>query len=151
MGWLLATTETAALAERFIQETFAKEGVLPGSLTLHSDRGTSMRSKTVAELLDDLGVVKSHSRPRTSNDNPFSEAQFKTMKYCPFFPGNFASVAEGRAFFQLFFAWYNVTHQRHPGRHRPLDRRSCPVQQPSPATVVLRDPVARGTSCRPPE
>jgi putative transposase len=110
VGWLLATTETAALAERFIRDTHENERVLPGSLTLHSDRGTSMRSKTVAELLDDLGVVKSHSRPRTSNDNPFSEAQFKTMKYCPFFPGSFASVEEGRTFFRLFFAWYNDEH-----------------------------------------
>jgi putative transposase len=105
VGWLLATTETAALAERFIRETHENESVLPGSLTLHSDRGTSMRSKTVAELLDDLGVVKSHSRPRTSNDNTFSEAQFKTLKYCPFLPGSFASVEEGRTFFRLFFAW----------------------------------------------
>jgi transposase InsO family protein len=111
VGWMLAATETATLAERFIAETLDKEGIAPGrGLTLHSDRGTSMRSKTVAELLDDLGVTKSHSRPRTSNDNPFSEAQFKTMKYCPFFPGNFASIAEGRDFFRLFFAWYNEEH-----------------------------------------
>jgi putative transposase len=110
VGWLLATTETAALAERFIRATHENESVLPGSLTLHSDRGTSMRSKTVAELLDDLGVVKSHSRPRVSNDNPFSEAQFKTLKYCPFFPGSFSSVEEGRTFFRLFFAWYNDEH-----------------------------------------
>lgn len=111
VGWMLAATETATLAERFIADTLDKEGIVPdGGLTLHSDRGTSMRSKTVAELLDDLGVTKSHSRPRTSNDNPFSEAQFKTMKYCPFFPGNFASIAEGRDFFRLFFAWYNEEH-----------------------------------------
>jgi len=110
VGWMLAATETAALAERFIAETLEKEDVVPGGLTLHSDRGTSMRSKTVAELLDDLGVTKSHSRPRTSNDNPFSEAQFKTMKYCPFFPGRFASIEEGRDFFRLFFAWYNEEH-----------------------------------------
>lgn len=110
VGWLFATTETAALAERFIRETHEKENIPSGALTLHSDRGTSMRSKTVAELLDDLGVVKSHSRPRISNDNPFSEAQFKTMKYCPFFPGRFDSIDEGRAFFALFFAWYNNEH-----------------------------------------
>jgi hypothetical protein len=84
--------------------------VASGTLTLHSDRGTSMRSRTVAEMLDDLGVTKSHSRPRTSNDNPFSESQFKTMKYCPFFPGSFVSIAEGRAFFELFFGWYNTEH-----------------------------------------
>lgn len=110
VGWMLASTETATLAERFIAETLEKEGIATGMLTLHSDRGTSMRSKTVAELLDDLGVAKSHSRPRTSNDNPFSEAQFKTMKYCPFFPGGFVSIEEGREFFRLFFAWYNDEH-----------------------------------------
>lgn len=110
VGWMLAAAETATLAERFIAETLEKEGIATGTLTLHSDRGTSMRSKTVAELLDDLGVAKSHSRPRTSNDNPFSEAQFKTMKYCPFFPGSFGSVAEGREFFRPFFGWYNDEH-----------------------------------------
>ncbi len=110
VGWILAASETAALAERFIADTLEAEGIAPGGLTLHADRGTSMRSKTVAELLDDLGVEKSHSRPRTSNDNPFSEAQFKTLKYCPFFPGSFASVEEARTFFVLFFHWYNEEH-----------------------------------------
>lgn len=110
VGWMLAGHESGSLAEQFIAETLSNEGVVRGPLTLHSDRGTSMRSKTVAELLADIGVTKSHSRPRTSNDNPFSESQFKTMKYCPFFPGNFASLAEGREFFRLFFAWYNEEH-----------------------------------------
>jgi putative transposase len=110
VGWFLASQETGALAERFIAETMKKHGVKAGELTLHSDRGASMRSKTVAEMLADIGVVRSHSRPRTSNDNAFSEAQFKTMKYCPFFPGSFTSVAEGRAFFDLFFHWYNEEH-----------------------------------------
>lgn len=110
VGWMLAGHESGSLAEQFIADTLAKESILSGALTLHSDRGTSMRSKTVAELLADIGVTKSHSRPRTSNDNPFSEAQFKTMKYCPFFPGSFASVVEARAFFRLFFAWYNEEH-----------------------------------------
>jgi len=111
VGWMLAATETATLAERFIAETLEKEDIgAEDGLVLHSDRGTSMRSRTVAEMLDDLGVTKSHSRPRTSNDNPFSEAQFKTMKYCPFFPGRFASIEEGREFFRLFFAWYNEEH-----------------------------------------
>lgn len=110
VGWMLAATESASLAERFIAETLEKEGVTRGTLTLHSDRGTSMRSRTVAEMLDDLGVTKSHSRPRTSNDNPFSESQFKTMKYCPFFPGSFASIEEGREFFGPFFGWYNTEH-----------------------------------------
>ena len=110
VGWMLASSESGSLAERFIAETLKKEGVERGTLTLHSDRGTSMRSRTVAEMLDDLGVAKTHSRPRTSNDNPFSESQFKTMKYSPFFPGNFLSVDEGRAFFHLFFGWYNSEH-----------------------------------------
>jgi putative transposase len=110
VGWLLAAHESGALAERFIAETMSTHGVQPGELTLHSDRGVSMRSKTVAEMLADMGVVRSHSRPRTSNDNPFSEAQFKTMKYCPFFPGSFASVDEGRQYFTLFVGWYNNEH-----------------------------------------
>ena len=110
VGWMLAEHETAALAERFIADTIAKYGFDPLDLTLHSDRGTSMRSKTVAELLDDLGVTRSHSRPRTSNDNPFSEAQFKTTKYNPYFPGRFRSVGEGREYFSLFFPWYNEEH-----------------------------------------
>ena len=110
VGWMLAGHESGSLAEQFIAETLDKEGIVAGTLTLHSDRGTSMRSKTVAELLADIGVTKSHSRPRTSNDNPFSESQFKTMKYCPFFPGSFASIPEAREFFRLFFAWYNEEH-----------------------------------------
>ena len=112
VGWMLAGHESGSLAEQFIADTLEKEDIVAGAgtLTLHSDRGTSMRSKTVAELLSDIGVSKSHSRPRTSNDNPFSESQFKTMKYCPFFPGSFASLAEGREFFRLFFGWYNDEH-----------------------------------------
>jgi putative transposase len=110
VGWMLAGHESGALAERFLSETLEKEGIEGGKLTIHSDRGASMRSKTVAEFLADIGVTKSHSRPRTSNDNPFSEAQFKTMKYCPYFPGSFASIEEGRGFFRLFFAWYNDEH-----------------------------------------
>lgn len=113
VGWLLATRESASLAERFIAEALQREGIAPATLVLHSDRGTSMRSKTVAELLDDLSVRRSLSRPRVSNDNPFSEAQFKTMKYSSSFPGSFASVAEGRAYFDLFFGWYN--HEHHHG------------------------------------
>lgn len=114
VGWMLAEHETASLAERFIGETLAKQAIARNSLTLHSDRGTSMRSKTVAEFLADMGVTKSHSRPRTSNDNAYSEAQFKTTKYNPYFPGNFASIAEGRSYFGLFFRWYNEEH-RHSG------------------------------------
>jgi len=110
VGWLLAATESAALAERLLADTIAAFSIEPDQLTLHADRGTSMRSKTVTELLADLGVTKSHSRPRTSNDNPFSEAQFKTTKYSPYFPGRFHSLTDGRAFFDLFFPWYNEEH-----------------------------------------
>ena len=114
VGWMLAAHESAALAERLIAETCAKHGIQPGQLTLHADRGTSMKSKPVALLLADLGVTKTHSRPQVSNDNPFSEAQFKTLKYCPQFPERFGSIEDGRAFGQGFFPWYNQEH-RHGG------------------------------------
>jgi putative transposase len=114
VGWMIAPHESAALAERLIAETCAKHGIQPGQLTLHADRGTSMKSKSVALLLADLGVTKTHSRPHVSNDNPFSEAQFKTLKYCPQFPERFGSIEDGRAFGQGFFPWYNHEH-RHSG------------------------------------
>jgi putative transposase len=113
-GWLLATRETAELAERLLGETIRKHNVAADQLTLHADRGTSMASKPVALLLADLGVTKSHSRPHCSNDNPYSEAQFKTLKYRPEFPGRFGSIEDGRAFCQRFFQWYNH-HHRHSG------------------------------------
>ena len=114
VGWMLAPHESAALAERLIAATCAKHGIQPGQLTLHADRGGAMRSKPVALLLADLGVTKTHSRPHVSNDNPFSEAQFKTLKYCPQFPERFGSIEDGRAFGQCFFPWYNQEH-RHSG------------------------------------
>ena len=114
VGWMLAPHESAALAEHLIGETCAKHGIQPGQLTLHADRGSSMKSKPVALLLADLGVTKTHSRPHVSNDNPFSEAQFKTLKYCPQFPERFGSLEDGRAFGQVFFPWYNQEH-RHSG------------------------------------
>jgi putative transposase len=114
VGWMLAPRETAALAERLIAETCAKHAILPGQLTIHADRGGAMRSKPVALLLADLGVTKTHSRPHVSNDNPFSEAQFRTLKYCPQFPERFGSLEDGRAFGQTFFRWYNQEH-RHSG------------------------------------
>jgi len=110
VGWMVATVESASLAKRLIQETCDKEGVRPDELTLHADRGSSMKSKLVAQLLADLGVTKSHSRPRVSNDNPFSEAQFKTLKYRPTFPGSFESLANSRNFLGPFFDWYNNAH-----------------------------------------
>ena len=114
VGWMLAPRESAALAERLIAETCAKHGIPPGQLTLHADRGSSMRSKPVALLLADLGVTKTHSRPHVSNDNPFSEAQFKTLKYCPAVSRALRSLEDGRAFGQVFFPWYNHEH-RHSG------------------------------------
>ena len=113
-GWLLAKRETAELAEHLIAETIGKHTVVADQLTIHSDRGTSMASKTVALLLADLGVTKSHSRPHCSNDNPYSEAQFKTLKYRPEFPDRFGSIDDGRAFCRRFFHWYNHKH-RHSG------------------------------------
>jgi putative transposase len=110
VGWMVAPRESAALAERLIEATCAKQGIAPGQLTIHADRGSSMRSKLVAVLLADLGVVKTHSRPHVSNDNPFSEAQFKTLKYCPAFPDRFGSMEDARAFGQVFFPWYNDEH-----------------------------------------
>ena len=110
VGWMLAPRESAALAERLIADTCAKQAIQPGHLTVHADRGTAMTSKPVALLLADLGVTKTHSRPQVSNDNPFSEAQFKTLKYWPAFPERFGSLEDGRAFCHQFFGWYNNDH-----------------------------------------
>ena len=114
MGWLIAPRESAELAQQLIADTVARHDVMPGALTLHADRGTSMRSKPVASLLVDLDVAKSHSRPYTSDDNPYSESQFKTMKYRPDFPDRFGSIEDARSHCQAFFAWYNGQH-RHSG------------------------------------
>jgi len=110
VGWMVAYREQATLAERLIGETATKQGVAAGQLTLHADRGSSMTSKPVAFLLADLGITKTHSRPHVSNDNPYSEAQFKTLKYRPDFPNRFDSIAHARAFCQDFFPWYNDEH-----------------------------------------
>ena len=111
VGWMIASHESAELAEALIAETVAKQNVIPGTLTLHADRGSSMRSKLVAELLVDLQVIKSHSRPYVSDDNPYSEAQFKTLKYRPNFPERFGSTEDARAHCKLFFSWYNDSHR----------------------------------------
>jgi putative transposase len=110
VGWMLAERESARLAERLIEETVAKQGVGPGQLTLHADRGPSMKSGLVAQMLAELGVTKTHSRPHVSDDNPYSEAQFKTLKYRPEFPDRFGSIEDARAFCRTFFAWYNTEH-----------------------------------------
>ena len=110
VGWLLAPRESAELAQQLIAETVSRHDVQPGMLTLHADRGAAMRSKPVASLLADLDVVKSHSRPHVSDDNPYSEAQFKTLKYRPEFPQRFGSIEDARAHCQAFFLWYNTQH-----------------------------------------
>jgi len=110
VGWMVATRESKSLASRLISETCAKQSIAGGELTLHADRGASMKSKVVALLLSDLGVTKTHSRPHVSNDNPFSESQFKTMKYRPEFPDRFGSIQDARAFCGRFFDWYNTEH-----------------------------------------
>ena len=114
VGWMLAHRESAALAQRLIAESCRKQDIEPDQLTLHADRGSSMRSKPVGLLLADLGVTKTHSRPYVSNDNPYSESQFKTMKYCPQFPSHFGSAEDGRLFCCGFFDYYNF-HHRHSG------------------------------------
>jgi putative transposase len=114
VGWTVAERETGELAEAFIAEAFRSQGIERDQLWLHADRGTSMTSKPVAQLLVDLGVVRSHSRPHVSNDNPYSEAQFKTLKYCPAFPDRFGSIQDARTFCTAFFTYYNHEH-RHSG------------------------------------
>ncbi len=110
VGWLLADRESATLAERLIAETCERQQIQRHQLTIHADRGTSMRSKTVALMMADLGVTKTHSRPHVSNDNPFSEAHFKTLKYMPEFPERFGSVQDAREHCTRFFEWYNQEH-----------------------------------------
>ncbi len=111
VGWMVASRECSSLARRLIRETLAKQGVGRDVLTLHADRGSSPAAKSVALLLADLGVRKSHSRPHTSNDNPFSEAQFKTMKYHPSFPERFGSLEGACGFSGSFLNWYNNDHR----------------------------------------
>jgi putative transposase len=114
VGWMVAATETAELAKAFIAETIKSQGIVAQVLTIHADRGTSMTSKPVAVLLVELGVTRTHSRPHVSNDNPYSEAAFKTLKYCPAFPERFGSIEDARAFCVEFFDYYNH-HHRHSG------------------------------------
>jgi putative transposase len=110
VGWMVALQEAAHLAEELVDATYRKQGIQPGQLTLHADRGIPMTSKPLAFLLADLGVTKSHSRPSVSNDNPFSEAQFKTMKYRPDYPQRFGSLADARGWAKSFLDWYNFEH-----------------------------------------
>lgn len=110
VGWLVADCESQFHASKLIQETALKQGIQHSQLTLHADRGASMTSHTVAQLLEHLGIAKTHSRPHTSDDNPFSESQFKTMKYRPDFPVRFSSLEVSEAFGKKFFPWYNKEH-----------------------------------------
>ena len=139
-GWMLARAERAALAERLLADTIAKQAVDPGQLTIHADRGASMASKPVAFLLADLGVTKSHSRPQCSNDNPYSEAQFKTLKYRPEFPDRFGSFEDAHAFCTRFFRWYNGEH-RHSGIgfHTPADVHYGRAEQVRAERAVVLD------------
>jgi len=114
VGWMVAPRESATLAKKLISASCAKQGIAPDDLTIHADRGSSMTSKSLALLFADLGVTKSHSRPYVSDDNPFSESHFKTMKYRPDFPDRFGSIEDARAFCVVFFAWYATEH-RHSG------------------------------------
>jgi putative transposase len=113
-GWMVAQRESAELAKRFIEETIGKHQIPAGQLTIHADRGRVMTSKPVAFLMADLGVTKTHSRPYVSDDNPYSESQFRTLKYRPDFPDRFGCIQDSRAFCQQFFSWYNQEH-RHSG------------------------------------
>ncbi len=111
VGYMIADREAAYLAKELVAQSCAKQGIVPEQLILHADRGSAMISKSLALLLADLGVGKSHSRPYTSNDNPFSEAQFKTMKYRPDYPDRFGGIMDARSWARPFFDWYNNTHR----------------------------------------
>ena len=122
VGWTVEHRESARIAEALIAESTYAQGIAPGELIIHADRGPAMTSKTVAQLLCDLEVLKSHSRPHTSNDNPYSEAQFKTLKYRPTFPSRFGCIQDARAFGAQFFPWYNTAHHHGGiGLHTPHD------------------------------
>jgi putative transposase len=139
VGWMVASRESAALAEVLIRQTCAKQAIGRDQLTIHADRGSSMTSKPVAFLLADLGITQSHSRPHVSNDNPFSEAQFKTLKYRPDFPARFGSIEAARVHCRAFFPWYNDEH-RHTGLglHTPADvhRGRAAIVQAERASVL---------------
>jgi putative transposase len=161
VGWTLTDRESARTAQRLIRRTLEREGITRGQLTLHADRGGSMITGDLAELLTGLGVRKSHSRPRVSNDNPYSEAQFKTLKCRPDYPQRFESLTAARAWCRAFFSWYDTTHYHsgvaylrpsdlHAGRHPEiLQRRQATLDQAYEANPrrFRRPPQAK----RPPE
>jgi putative transposase len=174
VGWTIQNCESQEIAKELIRQTCEKQQIRPDQLTLHADRGPSMTSKTLVDLLADMGVIKSHSRPHVSNDNPFSEAQFKTMKYRPDYPDRFGSIEQSREFGELFFPWYNSVHYHsgiamvtpedmHYGRagnviaaramvlmaahadHPERFVRKQPVPQPLPTAVWINPPLLCGT------
>ena len=110
VGWMIAEEESSELARQLMAETAHKQGIQPKQLTLHADNGSPMKGKALGQLLLDLGISQSHSRPHTSDDNPFSEAHFKTLKYQPDYPDRFASIAASRDWARTFFGWYNGEH-----------------------------------------
>src|SRR5450432_1692219 len=142
-GWMVATQESAELAKQFLAEAIGKHQVPAGQLTIHADRGRVMKSKPVAFLMADLGVTKSHSRPYVSDDNPYSESQFRTMKYRPEFPDRFGCIQDSRAFCQQFFRWYNEEH-RHSGiallTPAVVHFGESPLACADPFQTPLRDP-----------
>lgn len=147
-GWMIAEIESAELADELIATTCAKQGIVPGQLTLHADRGAPMTSKSLAQLLTDLGITPSHSRPRVSNDNPYSEAQFKTMKYRPDYPERFGSAPDARNWAHGFFHWYN--HEHH---HSALGLLTPAVAHhgQAPAVLAQRHCVLQGAYAAHPE
>ncbi len=158
VGWLLAACESAQLAKELLATCCARHQIESGQLTIHADNGSAMQAKSVALLLADLGVSKSHSRPGVSNDNPFSEAQFKTLKYAPGYPDRFGSLAEARQWAQAFFTWYNHDHHHtglslftpadvHTGRAAALWRQRQTVMQQAYAAHPER--FVRGPSVPP--
>ena len=169
VGWMVAHRELAALAEKLIAESCERQEIVPGQLTVHADRGAAMTSKPVALLMADLGITKTHSRPHVSNDNPYSESQFKTLKYRPDFPGRFGSIEHARSHGNDFFSWYNTEHHHvgiglftpydvHSGlaaakreararvladtyvRHPERFPNGCPVPRPLPTAVWINPP-----------
>jgi len=148
VGWMVAHREQDALAKRLIEQSCLKQNIESGQLTVHADRGSSMKSKAVAHLLADLGITKTHSRPHVSNDNPYSESQFKTLKYCPAFPERFGSIQDSRAFCQPFFNWYNKEH-RHSGIalmtpqqvHYGMDKKVFNFRSQVLSTAFRRNPI----------
>ena len=154
VNWIVAPRESDRLAEELIADAIHHQQVPDGQLSLHADRGSSMTSKTVSQLLADLGVLQSHSRPHVSNDNPYSEAQFKTLKYSPRFPKKFTSIIEARAFLAEFFEHYNH-HHRHSGigLHTPADvhyRRSDRIRAQRQAVLDAAYTARPGRFHRPP-